>query len=54
MAKCKPICYAKEKFQSCLRVITNFYGGFVIELPLAYPWVGLKPLGHPVVEFFDK
>ena len=54
LAKYKLVCYAKEKFQSCLRVITDFCGGFVTEFPLAYPWVGLKPLGHPVVEFFDK
>lgn len=29
MAKCKLVCYAKEKFQSCLRVITDFCSGFV-------------------------
>lgn len=53
-AKCKPVCHAKEKFQSCPRVITDFCGTFVTNFPLACLWVGLKPSGHPAVEFFDK
>ena len=32
----------------------NFYGGFFTEFPLAHRYVGLKPFGHLVVEFFDK
>ena len=38
----------------CLRVITNFYGRFEIDLLLAFRWVGLKPIDHSAVEFFDK
>ena len=53
MAKCKPVCHNEEKFQSCPKVQT-FIGGFVIEFPLAYRWVGLKPFGNPAVEFYDK
>ena len=54
LAKCKPVCHTKEKYQSCPNVITNFCGRFVTNFPLAYHWVRLKPFGHPVVEFFDK
>ena len=37
-----------------LRVITDFYGQFESDFPLAIHWVGLKPIGYPVIEFFDK
>ena len=47
-------CCAKEKYQSCPRVITDFCGRFEFNFPLAFRWVGLKPIGHPAVEFFDK
>lgn len=29
-------------------------GGFVIEFPLVYRWVRLKPFGHLVVEFLIR
>ena len=54
LAKCKLVCSAKEKFQSCPKEITDFYGSFVNEFLLAYSWFGLKPSSHPAMEFFDK
>ena len=38
----------------CSRVITNFCGRFEIDFLLAFRWVGLKPINHSAVEFFDK
>ena len=38
----------------CPRVITDFCGGFEFDFPLAFCWVGLKPIGHHAIEFFDK
>jgi len=38
----------------CLRAITNFCGRFEFDFPLAFCWVGLKPIDHSTVEFFDK
>ena len=38
----------------CPRVITDFYGRFEFDFPLAFRWVGLKPIDHPAIEFFDK
>ena len=35
-------------------MITNFCSNFVDEFLVAYCWDGLKPIGYPVVEFFDK
>ena len=35
-------------------MITDFCGCFISNFPLAYLWVGLKPFGHPTIEFFDK
>ena len=37
-----------------MRVIIDFCGRFKSNFPLAFRWVGLKLIGHPVVEFFDK
>ena len=37
-----------------MRVIIDFCGRFKSDFPLAFRWVGLKLIGHPVVEFFDK
>ena len=54
MAKCKLVRFAKEKYQSCPRVITDFCGRFEFDFPLAFCWVGLKPISHPAIEFFDK
>ena len=54
LAKCQSVYFAKEKYQSCLKIITDLCGRFVYDFPLAYRWVGLKPFGHPAVEFFDK
>ena len=53
LAKCKSVRFAKEKYRSCLKVITDFCGHFIFDFPLAYHWVGLKPFGHPAVEFFE-
>ena len=38
----------------CSKVITNFCGRFEIDLLPAFRWVGLKPIDHSAVEFFDK
>ena len=54
LAKCRPVRFAKEKYQLCSRVITNFCGRFEIDFLLAFRWVGLKPIDHSAVEFFDK
>ena len=54
MAKCKSVHFAKEKYCSCPKVITNFCGRFVSNFPSTYRWVGLKSFGQFVVEFFDK
>ena len=35
-------------------MITDFYGRFISDFPLAYHGVGLKPFRHPTIEFFDK
>ena len=54
LAKCRPVHFAKEKYQSCSGVITNFCGRFEFDFPLAFRWVGLKPINHSAIEFFDK
>ena len=54
LAKCRPIHFAKEKYQSYPRVITDFCGRFEFDFPLAFHWSGLKPIDHPDFEFFDK
>ena len=54
LAKCRLVRFAKERYQSCPRVITNFCGWFESNFPLAFRWVRLKPIGHPSIEFFDK
>ena len=54
MAKCRPVRFAKEKYQSCPRVITDFYSKFEFVFPLAFHWSGLKPIGYFVVESFDE
>ena len=54
MAKCRPVRFAKEKYQSCLRVITDFCGRFEFDFPLAFRWSGLKPIGYSIVESFDE
>ena len=54
MAKCRLVCFAKERYTSCPRVITDFYGRFESDFPLAFRWVGLKPIGHLAVEFSNK
>ena len=51
MAKCKSICFAKEKCHSCPKVITDLCGHFVSNFPLAYHWIELKPFGHLPIEF---
>ena len=35
-------------------MITDFCGCFISDFSLAYRWVGLKPFGHPAIEFFNK
>ena len=54
LAKCRPICFSKEKYQSCPRVIIDFCGRFEFDFPLAFRWVGLKPIDHSAIKFFDK
>ena len=54
LAKCRPVRFAKGEYQSCLRVITDFYGRFEFDFLLAFRWSGLKPIDHPAIEFFDK
>ena len=41
LAKCRPIRFAKERYHSCLKVITDFYGRFISNFLLAFCWVGL-------------
>ena len=36
LAKCKSICFAKKKYRSCPKVITNFCDRFVSDFPSAY------------------
>ena len=54
LAKCRPFRFAKEKYQSCPRAITDFCFRFEFEFPLAFRWPGLKPIYYPIVEFFGK
>ena len=54
LVKCRPVYFAKEKYQSCLKVIIDFCGRFEFNFPLAFRWVGLKPIDHSIVEFFNK
>ena len=54
LAKCRPIRFAKERHLSCPRVITNFCNHFASDFLLAFRWVGLKQIGHPGIEFFNK
>ena len=54
LAKCRPVRFAKEKYQSCPIIITNFYDRFESDFPLAFRWSGLKPIDHFAVEPFNK
>ena len=54
MAKCRPFCFVKEKYQSCPKVITDFCGRFESVFLLAFRWSGLKPISYSVVESFDE
>ena len=54
LAKCRPARFAKEKYQSCSRAITDFCGKFKSDFLLAFRWSGLKPIGYFVVESFDE
>ena len=54
LVKCKPFRFAKEKYQSCPKLITDFYGRFQSDFPLAFHWSGLKPIDYSVVESFDE
>ena len=54
LVKYRPVPFAKERYQSCPRVITDFCGQFDSDFPLAFHWVGLKLIGHLAIEFFDK
>ena len=49
-----PVHFAKEKYQSCPRVIIDFCSRFESVSPLAFCWSGLKPIGYSVVESFDE
>ena len=54
MAKCRPLCFAKEKYQSYPKVITDFCGRFESDFPLAFCWSSLKPIDCSVIESFDE
>ena len=54
LKKCRPNRFAREKYQSYPRVITDFYGRFESDFSLAFHWSGLKPIGYFVVESFDE
>ena len=54
LAKCRPTRFARDKYQTCLRIITDFCGRFKSDFPLAFCWSGLKPIGYSVVESFDE
>ena len=54
LEKCRPLCFAKEKYQSCPKVITDFCGRFKSDFPLAFRWSGLKPIDYSIVESFDE
>ena len=54
LAKCGPIRFAKEKYQSYPRVITDFCGRFEFDFLLAFRWSSLKPIGYSVIESFDE
>ena len=54
LTKCRPARFARDKYPSCLRVITDFCGRFESDFPLAFHWSGLKPIGYSVVESFDE
>ena len=38
LTKCRPTRFAREKYQSCPRVITDFCGRFESDFPLAFRW----------------
>ena len=54
LAKCRPACFARDKYQTCLRIITDFCVRFESDFPLAFRWSGLKPIGYSVVKSFDE
>ena len=54
MAKCRPARFAKEKYKSCPRVLSDFYDRFESDFLLPFYWSGLKPIGYSVVESFDE
>ena len=54
LTKCRLARFAREKYQTCPRVIIDFYGRFESDFPLAFRWSGLKPIGYSVVESFDE
>ena len=54
LAKCRSARFARDKYQTCPRVITDFCGRFESNFPLAFRWSGLKPIGYSVVESFNE
>ena len=42
LAKCRPAHFARDKYQTCLRIITDFCGRFKSDFPLAFPLVWLE------------
>ena len=54
LAKCRPLRFAKEKYQSCPKVIIDLCGRFESDFPLAFCWFGLKPIDYSVVKSFDE
>ena len=54
LVKCRPVHFAKEKYQSCPRVITDFCSRFEFDFPLAFRWSSLKTIDHSAIKSFDK
>ena len=53
LAKCRSARFARDKYQTCPRVITDFCGRFESDFSLAFRWSSLKPIGYSIVESFD-
>ena len=54
LLECRPFRFAKDKYQLCSQVITDFCGRFESDFPLAFRQVGLKPIEHSAIESFDQ
>ena len=54
LSKCRPSRFTKDKYHLCSQAITDFFGRFESDFPLAFRWVDLKPIDHSAVESFDQ